>query len=810
MRPLILLTVVYTLFTFAQISDKVTSVSTGEAKEGQPLIIRTQLVQTDLITQVLLAYRPFGASEYTQVEMSVTGNTAFAAIPAADVIPTEMEYYLILQIRDKETPETFPIENPETHPLRVEVQPRTPKEEMVIFLSPEADSRVSEDELLISISLLRASAAVNRTATKIFIDNRNVTTFAVMTEDLITLLPENLSPPLSDGSHSIKVELYDTEGKPYHTSTMNFTQISLTAAEEERRALTYNASLQLESRHETIQDRATSYNRGNLTTSSQYGILRVNGRLYVTNEDKTDRQPQNRYFIEAQIPWLRVGYGDAYPVFPNLMMSGKRLRGLTSNLTLGFFNLDFAMGEVVRKVDGATIKIFPETDTVSLRSTQYSVGPYDTSVSPRQWAWYRYGTFKRNLTIVRPSFRSGDNVQIGFAYLTSKDDVGSIKYGIKPEENVALGSDLLVAFDNRRFEFTAQGGISLYNRDVSSGTSTDADIDAYYRLTTTSDTADVLEKRQDLKELRNLISKFITVNPYLIPLSVDNLPSIMAYEGALALNYFDNYLKASYIFRGSGYNSFGQTFIRKDIKGFNFYDRIRLLENQLFLSGGYERLEDNTDGIKLTTTTFSNWNVTASYFPRLDFPTVTLGFSQYASENGLPKDSLSSISDLTNRIFLQLGYNFTAGLRHSASLGVSLSNRDDETRRNVDTKNTTISASLMTTWKIPLQTSVSITQNLSKIPSPDPADTSKVRRIILSPFDYTTIFLGGRYRMMEDKLQVFASIGPTFGDAERTMWDIGAEYTIMRNLNASFQLSLFQIPSRSTDIVWSLMLKYNV
>lgn len=812
MRFLTLLILVCSVFTFSQVSDKVSSVSTSDGKEGDSLAIQAELLQRVQITQVLLAYRPFGASEYKQIEMSITGNTASGTIPGAEVIPNDMEYYFILKIQGQETPETFPRENPETHPLHKEIRPRTSKEAMVIFLSPEVGSRVTADELFISISLVRASSAVNLSATKIYIDDRDVTSFAVITGDLITLLPENITPPLTEGSHTIKVELYDKEVQLYHSTGMSFTQVSLETAAVERANLKYNASLQLESRNETIVQTSTPYNRGNLSVSSQYGILRVNGRVYVTNEDKTDRQPQNRFLIEAQLPWLRVGFGDAYPVFPSLIMSGKRLRGLTSNLTLGFFNVDFARGEVVRKVDGDTLRTFlsdsltaVQNDTARSPRTG-AFAPYDSTRN--LWAEYQYGTFSRSLTVIRPSFGSGENFQLGFTYLKSKDDVGSIQYGIKPQENVALGSDLLVAFDNRRFEFTAQGAASLYNKDIKPGNLTDAQVDSIYRFKSgdVDDSTKQAKKRQDLRDIRDRLSKFITVNQNLVPLSLDKISTILAYEAAAVLNYFDNYLKATYIFRGSEYNSFGQTFIRKDIKGFNLYDRLRLLENQLFFSGGYEGLEDNTDGSKTATTTFTNWNTTISYFPRIDFPNVTFGYGQYESKNGVPLDSIYSISDMTNRFFIQLGYDFTAGLRHNASLTLSISNRDDKTIRNADTKNTSISGTLITTWQIPLQTTVRITQNLNSLPS---SDTTKGPKI-LSSFNYTTVFFGGNYRLLEDRLRLFASLGPTVGDLNRTMWDAGAEYMIVKNLSGLVQFSLFQNPGVSTDVVWSIMLRYDI
>jgi hypothetical protein len=740
------------------------------------------------------------------------------------VKPYDIEYYFKLVLPD--TTETYPSENPEAQAFRAIVRPVDEKDKAIIFLSPEPGTTVSREDLLVSISLVRASSSVNKAATKLYIDGNEVTQFAVVSEDLIVLSPENISPPLDNGTHSIKVELYDNEGKVYYSTSISFTQVSL-SEEIKTSAWKYNVSAQLEARNENIKNTSTPYNRGQLTASAEYGILKLNGNVYVTNEEKAERQPQNRFFIEGGVPWLKVAYGDAYPVFPNLIMNGKRMRGLTSNLALGFFNVDFAMGQTIRKVEGELLRTFDlaKLDSVRNDSTRENATgnfrPYDTTGGTKTWGEYRLGTYTRNITVLRPSFGSGENFQWGFSYLKAKDDVGSIQYGIKPQENLAVGTDVLIAFDNHNFELTAQGAASVYNKDISSGNLRDSQIDSLF-----SNDADSIKKRQDLKDIRDKVSQFITVNQNLVPLSVEKLTSILAYDGALVLNYFNNYFKGSYIFRGSEYNSFGQTFLRKDIQGFTLYDRVRLVENQFFISVAYERLQDNTDGSKSATTTFTNINSTVSYFPRINFPSITVGYGQNLSTNGLAgidtmlvgntrQDTLNqqrsvrlyklAIEDLSKRIYVQLGYDFTAGLRHSANLGFSTASKDDQTFRNADSKNTTVSASLTTTWAIPLMTTVGFSFNTNQIPRIDSTGVFHA-----SDFNYTSLILSGKYRMVQDKLQLSAAVSPIFGNFKRTTFDVGAEYLIVKNLIASAQLTVLHNVDVSTDVISSVILRYNL
>ncbi|HLX12511.1 MAG TPA: hypothetical protein VKS81_06845, partial [Bacteroidota bacterium] len=733
---------------------------------------------------------------------------ATATVPGTDVTTTGIEYYFILKPQSGDSVFTYPSENPTNHPLRIEVMPALQKDNAILFLSPDPSSSTSLEDLVISVSLIKADSTIDRKGTKIFIDDRDVSGLAVLTGDLITLTPENITPPLPTGPHVVRIELYSTDGKLAHKSSIAFTQTSMTPGTVNANKLQYNLNGTLENRNEKVSDVNSTYNRGLLNLTSQYDWLQVNGKLYLTNEDVPSLQPQNRYYIEGKTSWLKVGFGDAFPIFPSLIMDGKRLRGLTADLTLGGFNLDYASGEVTRKVDGDTIHTFSQTqlvdsvrqDSILHRTNNY--GPYNADSSV--WAQYKYGTFARTLTVIRPSFGSGQSFQWGFSYLKSKDDVTSILYGSRPAEDIAVGTDMLIGFDNRHVLLTGQYGASVRNTDISSGNITDSQIDSLF---TGSDSAN---QRSNFKKIRDLVSHFITVNQNIVPLGIDKLSSIMAYEAAGSVDYFDNYLKGTYIYHGSQYNSFGQTYLRQDVQGFNVFDRIRLIQNQVFFSLGFERLQDNTDQSKLATTTFTNTNFTLSYFPRTNFPNITIGYGTNAEDNGLINDSAyatSAIKDQTNRFYVQANYDFTAGLRHSASFNVSTSSRDDQTITHANSKNTTITLALTTNWTSPLQTSVGLSVNLNQLPGLDtllvpPSDT-------LYNYNYETLLIGAKYRMMDNKLTLAGMVGPTLGVVKRTLFDFNAEYQIEQQVSIIGDLNLLANNGSTTDVVSSLMLRYS-
>jgi len=781
----------------AQVSGKVLSTKATDTNEGNDITITAEIVPGANVAQFFLMYRQYGQSEFRQAEMTYRGTIATGIISGVNVSPPFIEYYILLQLKDGTT-ETYPLQNPDANPLRVTVIGRSEKDREAIILSPEKGEQLSKEDLFISISLIYASSNVDKSATKLFVDGTDVTTNAVISNDVLTYIADNFPGTLAAGTHTLRVELRTPLGELYHTVSSSFSLVTAGVLAAEGRAFKYGVSLQAEARNERISDVGTWYNRLSLRLNGGWPNATFNSYIHITSEEKEYRQPQNRYSISGETSWLKVGLGDVYPVFPSLILNGQRVRGVSGNLLLGVFHLDVAYGEAVRGIEGTERARFrKDTLTYVPSNSQLLSGP-----DSNYYAQYYYGTYKRNLFAIRPSFGKGENFQIGFNYLHSIDDKNSVKFGVRPAENLVLGPDLLFALDNQRFLFTAQAAISMINNDITSGDMTDARIDSLFGPGKPFE-----GDPQTIKDLKKFASPFITINENLSPLDPSKGGSL-AYEAALSLNYFGNYLKASYISRGGEYHSFGQLYLRTDVAGFNIIDRLRLLENTLFLAGNLELLSDNLKNTKIATTDFTNFNFSVSYYPRINFPNVTVGVGGYGNNNNLNvhgRDSLSAIDNMTMRFFTQLGYDFTYYARHSTSLSISTLNTDDRTLAKLNMKNTVIAAGVTTTYKIPLQTTVNLTLNFNTLPYLS-SDTSTST----SKYNYTTLVLNGTYRFLGEKLSVGATVSPSFGDLKRTLFELVSQYQFTTQQSLSFQFYLINNPGSNNDIIASLVYRLDL
>ena len=786
---------IFSAVTLGQISDKIAKVTAPPVPQGQPASIQAELINPAVIQRMEVAYRPFGEQSYKRMEMSVVGNLATATIPATATLPPFLEFYLLLYTQNSQTPETYPLENAEGHPLRVDIQEAYPASKYITVLSPEEGETVRKEDLFISFTVTK-DTLLDTSANQIFLDDANVTRFAVGSGDLFVLRPENASLVLSSGKHTVRVELYSKNHSLLESFHWGFGvpgigEPVVTPAPE---GWLYGGSLQLETRNEKIDTLpGVPYNRATLTANASRGIFRTWGKMYLTNEEKSGRQPQDRFTLNAEIPHLQLGVGDLYPVYPDLIMNGMRVRGVSGNVSLGSFGLTVTQGQILRSIEGDTLKTFPGDSLVAEQqrdpSASYKVYRPGDSV----WAKFVGGTFSRDLLVIRPRFGT-ENSYVGFTALKSSDDPASIQFGIKPEENLVVGTDFLFSFANHTVDVNGQVAMSGTNHDVTRGTFTDAEIDSLYGDNSQS-------TRDHMRTIKNILSHLITVNENFVPLTQKYMPTL-AYEAGFAVNTGDNGFRFNYLRHGNSFESFGQTFVRPDIAGFNLSDHVRLVNNSLLVSGGFERLQDNTAENKPATTTSTTANLGVSYFPRTDFPSLTLAYLFASNDNGLDLDSAFATRDLTNRVVLQLNKDFTYIARNQGMLSVSTSLRDDQTQRGLDTKNTTITLGVTSTYQIPLQTTVNLLVSLNSLPAID-----SLGRTTLSPRDYMTLYLNGQYRLADDRLLLSAALSPTLGNIGRMLCDASAQYFFTKKISAVTDLSLYLNRGRSSDFIGSLILR---
>lgn len=842
---IIVLIVFVTAFSklIAQVSKYVVNVKTATAIESMPLTVDVELSQSASIQRIILKYRSFSATEFKQTDMIISGRRATTSIPNIDVTLPYIEYYLEMHLIG-DVVATFPEENPEGNPLKIFVSSIDPRDAEIKFLSPEEGEKLTVNELAIAVSLLYVSDAVNKKLTHVYLDYTDVTNEAIITDDIILYNPQSAGRLLETGLHYFKVELFDTTGNLYYAKKLSFNISTPLALMEERESFKYGLNTLAEIRHEKFGASRKTYVRGDVRFNGNYRSLSFGSDVHLTNEEKSYLQPQNRFlaFVQAE-EYANLQIGDAYPSFPSLVVSGKRVRGITGYFNYTFINLDISYGQIERPVEGTVIK-----DTTYADSSQASARPKESyPLGGLTYRLFKSGTFSRNIFVIRPSFGNGENFQIGLTYLKSKDNTNSIIYGTFPKENLVASVDLLLAFDDQRVRWFSQVAGSIENKDISEGSYTDEDF-RQFKLSTLPDDAShddtirALNEAEDLIKVAKVARKFITVNSNLSPLNPLKGSPSLSYESEFTLNYFNNFIRLLAFRRGVAYKSYGNDFIQNDIAGINISDRIRLFENRAIVSLSYETKHNNVQNdASLPTTKYNTFNSSISAYPGFGIPSFTIGYGFYYRKNpidmsehvNLGKPLIMDIDtagktvndyivipwekakyivdDFTNRFYIGSNHVFNFLGKQNVVMSFTLAQKQDRTFYKRDQNNLSALISTTTEYEIPLQTTISVvTSHNSMYYALQDSNNAYINRTQKQTFNYQTLSFGGRYRLLDDMLNLAAVIAPSFGDFRRLLIQLGVDYQIASNHYLVYELDFIRNSGGSNDLIMGITYRFNM
>ncbi len=678
------------------------------------------------VTEVQVWYRWVGESRYKMDLMKNEGFSYFASINVADGEGELLEYFFTIAYLDNRR-ENLPADAPGNRVYRTAIQTIRNYGDQVIVISPEEEEQLYTTDVVISASFASLMSMIDPEKTKLYLDTWDVTPYMQKFGDFVTFAPRTVP----SGRHKIRLELYGTDGNLVASREWFFSGLAVRGEEVLSEGWNISGRFFAESRNENLgrnldlgglYDLNNSYNQSGLQLRAQYNNWTVGGRLYFSNLEKSDQQPVNRYSGFARLNfwdqrYITVELGDAYPRLNPMIMQNIFLRGVYARLHLRSFNIDFASGKTNRGVDGRLAQTATDTFTV-------------------------YGTYRRNITTIRPSFGSGEKFQLGFTYLKGKDDEGSIQYGINPQENAAFGADLFLGLDKRRILFEGNINSSMYNRNIAGGNIPFDSLAQVFEGISESD-----------ENIYDWATKFITVNQYLI------IQPGLAYQGRLLLRYFKNSLSFIYESVDEDYHSLGQPFLLRDNRGFHIVDNISLIRNQVFLTVGYRQYRNNLADSKNNTTNIRNFYGNVSYFPLQNLPELTIGYNNYSRNNDVPADSIDSIlnrpeDNNTTAINLSTGYRFgIQGTRNRVGLDFMTYQRDDIFKFAESTTNN-ITVNLRTHYALPLQTLLELIVQQTETGKDVPAQSSKL--------DMTTFGVGGNYRfynlLANDQLMLQANL----------------------------------------------------
>lgn len=635
------------------------------------------------VQEAILFYNFDQGIGFQQKEVEFRNGVFTANFEIIDPTASSVEYYFQLNLTSGSQvfyPENSPTENP----IRVDIVNSNDEQSAEAvkrnedidynILSPIAGNALAPNDVVIAIALYYDINTLDSGEFRLFIDNRDVTELADTSDYFISYVPKDLK----NGRHTIKLE-YHTESDVFLVTSWDFDVVDPSKARSAD--FTGNNSnrpfgrIELGARSQKIAGNSNDAYTARSNITGTYGIFRYSLNGFFTSQESDRLQPQNRYGATLQLgKWLRFDAGHVYPNISRFTISGRRIYGINTqaNLFKDNFNVQFVYGEVNRKVTNLYTGVDREEKTDgagNVVDTTYTLKFEDLGK----------GTFTRKITAARVALGNERHFQIGVHAMKVEDDTSSIfnirnfntllqappslytdldqgdiqklqgnpellqvqNGSVRPQGNFVAGTTLKMGFAKNRIRLESETVASALNNDIYGGSLTVQGADDL-GFDITQEDADLLES------LSRLI--IINENMNILPIRVKDFntdsseaepffpTSILGSNSEFSINYPSNNFKLQYRWVGPNFSSLANSTVRRDISGFTASDRFRLFKNRLYVTLGYETLEDNVTNIKDATTESNTYRTNLSWYPvSRKLPRMSMGFRFRNRENGVTR-----------------------------------------------------------------------------------------------------------------------------------------------------------------------------
>ena len=630
----------------------------------------------------------------------------------------------------------------------------------VLIMSPESESVVNNESVLVAASLLGVQN-ISSGSVRLLLDGMDVTNQAYVDSDMISCLLNDVEP----GNHEINLIVNGV-----------LTRWRFTATAKES-SMKYSGRIRSSSSMDQIDDQTLNINKMTLDfKGSAYDWLSMRTNLKVTSQENSLYQPRNIYGLQLGLKdILTLRLGDSNPRVSHFTMNGKRIRGMDLDFSFGWFNFRYLQGEINRAVQGAL-------------SSAYSFDIDTDEFGEKYIALDRSGyTFTQNVSSARLSFGRGDIFQWGFNYMKARDDTSSVDpdlmdaqifyesdqtgsveglttgtiytinelgtrarvldgsewSGSGPKDNLVISSDIGMNLFSKRIRLDGEVAFSMTNNNIWGGPLSLAELD-----TLIDDSVDNKLSSFDLSEFPDPSDweEYLIINSNLSPLvpidinafgdsssvelmdAIFSMPSL-AYRGRAITNFYGNYFSIEYSQTGPEFNSLANPYLVKNKREWAISDKFKLFKNRLMLNFGYKHQDDdiltNVENVKTQNTLSFGFNA----LPGPGLPTLNFTYRSIDRNNGITE--LVELPDMTstdnrektqtNNLMLNVNHRFDLVWNHSISgTFVSIEKEDKFSERAVDfvdpsMSTSVINVSLITRYSVPLQTSFNITSNSSEL-----------------------------------------------------------------------------------------------
>ena len=434
-----------------------------ESTEGNPILIEAFIDLPDSeIKKVTLFFREKGEVKYLESSMFKIDMEYLGEIPANFVQSRGVEYFLVVDTYEMGflgLPNISPTDNP----FRVEVKKKKVYDSQKILsefnpdytiLSPAPDSKVIDEDIMISISYFRMDN-IDNSKTKIIINNEDVSNFVEFSDNHFIYYPESIST----GVKNIEVILIDDFGIEYNSIKWSFEVIK----EEDISLFDFKQSGKIKTDYSNSIIDTANFNENTIdfVYNAKFDWLDFRANTHLSSLENSLDQPKNRFFADFRSEFFRLRIGDVYPNLGENFIKRNRVRGIDFNFNSEKYIINFVSGEINRATQGSAFSDAMLVTDIIIDSTYNEDGTFAGLDNPSFNINRDNYSFSRNLTALQIKFPIKSNMNLSFNILKSKDNISSV-YRDVPNAIIELPSSLNEYIDNPEYLFSSDSTFTDY------------------------------------------------------------------------------------------------------------------------------------------------------------------------------------------------------------------------------------------------------------------------------------------------------------------------------------------------------------
>ena len=333
------------------------------AFENQPLNIEVLFDGKSSVQNAILYHRIVGQSGFQEIFMEYDLVSWNAIVSSQFINKKGFEYLIVFNLDDGSSvayPEINPFESPKLIQVSQSQQniasinndASSKIKSNALILSPEEGSISSSENILIAISFFDING-VDPNNTKIFLDNIEVTNQSYITTDIGTYV----APILSPGLHTVEVQIKNKYGYDLEPTIWSFSVGNTFSMVNPIDEFKFSGKIRNDNSLNNVQNVNLQIGETVGEFNGGWEWLEFKGSIKISSQESPFLQPKNRIsFSLKSNDFITIKFGDFNPSLSPYLIQGKRVRGVETDINLGWGRLQTVIGEIERSIQGYNVK----------------------------------------------------------------------------------------------------------------------------------------------------------------------------------------------------------------------------------------------------------------------------------------------------------------------------------------------------------------------------------------------------------------------------------------------------------------------